>query len=562
MSNFFNYKNEGTQVTGEKVYISGLSEVKLKHDNFFQLALYYDEGLTSLVEAGLYTNDEYDADYAGYNRIELDSALYGSYTVLYATYKSKGDYVDADDMNNKLGAVRKYECGETIAAYRAVELKNEELWYPNLLLEEETYKTIGIAIESGSVQQTIKVQTNGVLTNQSWSWDVNLPIYINANGVLAQSKPSEGISYKIAIPTSPISIKMFHRVDTTDPTNINQDETHRFVTDTEKSTWDGKMEPLGYTPEDEANKVSGFQATPDDTHFPTEKLVKDNLDSKSDTTHNHIASDVTGLTASDISDFDTEVSNNSTVVDKADKQVSATEDNFASFDGTGNIQDSGIAATNIPSTVEELDVNTTDKTDGRILKWDNVNNEWVFVDTSSEINSHLSAGTGTDYSDGIISSKIAVYDDDTSAKTFIEKSESTRILLTDETVGAVGDPAPVWTSPGDIIFTKSFEDSGGSSDVSSISDLDVNSSNIGDGKVLEWDEANSEWIYVDYDSRYYTQTESDSKLQPRPTVKVDGVEVTNQVTINIVEEGSVNEPDVGSSEGLNGDVYLVYKTTT
>ena len=29
-----------------------------------------------------------------------------------------------------------------------------------------------------------------------------------------------------------------------------------------------------------ANKVSSFQGTPDNTHFPTEKLVKDNLDTK------------------------------------------------------------------------------------------------------------------------------------------------------------------------------------------------------------------------------------------------------------------------------------------
>lgn len=35
---------------------------------------------------------------------------------------------------------------------------------------------------------------------------------------------------------------------------------------------------LGYTPEDVANKVSDWSATPDDTHYPTEKLVKDEID--------------------------------------------------------------------------------------------------------------------------------------------------------------------------------------------------------------------------------------------------------------------------------------------
>ena len=32
-----------------------------------------------------------------------------------------------------------------------------------------------------------------------------------------------------------------------------------------------------------ANKVTDFQVTPDDTHYPTEKLVKDSLDNKQDT---------------------------------------------------------------------------------------------------------------------------------------------------------------------------------------------------------------------------------------------------------------------------------------
>lgn len=35
------------------------------------------------------------------------------------------------------------------------------------------------------------------------------------------------------------------------------------------------------------NKVTAFQATPDDTHYPSEKLVKNSLDGKSDSGHTH-----------------------------------------------------------------------------------------------------------------------------------------------------------------------------------------------------------------------------------------------------------------------------------
>jgi hypothetical protein len=42
----------------------------------------------------------------------------------------------------------------------------------------------------------------------------------------------------------------------------------------------GKQDALGYTPEDVSNKRTSFQATPDDTAYPSEKLVKDSLDNK------------------------------------------------------------------------------------------------------------------------------------------------------------------------------------------------------------------------------------------------------------------------------------------
>ncbi len=37
---------------------------------------------------------------------------------------------------------------------------------------------------------------------------------------------------------------------------------------------------LGFTPENSANKLTAFQGTPDNTHYPSEKLVKDSLDGK------------------------------------------------------------------------------------------------------------------------------------------------------------------------------------------------------------------------------------------------------------------------------------------
>lgn len=51
-------------------------------------------------------------------------------------------------------------------------------------------------------------------------------------------------------------------VDSTDPSTIIQTSSYRFSTDTEKSTWNGKQNALGFTPEDSANKgiANGYAA--------------------------------------------------------------------------------------------------------------------------------------------------------------------------------------------------------------------------------------------------------------------------------------------------------------
>jgi hypothetical protein len=61
------------------------------------------------------------------------------------------------------------------------------------------------------------------------------------------------------------------------PSIITQDVSNRFVTDTEKGTWNGKQDALGFTAEDVSNKEN---ATLDNsiTRYPTNHLVKEYVD--------------------------------------------------------------------------------------------------------------------------------------------------------------------------------------------------------------------------------------------------------------------------------------------
>lgn len=72
-----------------------------------------------------------------------------------------------------------------------------------------------------------------------------------------------------------------------------------------------KSDLTGLGVEDASNKVTAFQTTPDDTHYPSEKLVKDSLDTK------------------------------------ADKVASATNGHLAGLDANGNLTDSGKALSDL-----------------------------------------------------------------------------------------------------------------------------------------------------------------------------------------------------------------------
>lgn len=59
-------------------------------------------------------------------------------------------------------------------------------------------------------------------------------------------------------------------IDATNPNNTVQDATHRYATDAEKATWNGKQNALGFTPENAANKgvANGYAPLGADTRVP------------------------------------------------------------------------------------------------------------------------------------------------------------------------------------------------------------------------------------------------------------------------------------------------------
>lgn len=96
--------------------------------------------------------------------------------------------------------------------------------------------------------------------------------------------------------------------------------------------------------ENKNNKVSSFQATPDDTHYPSEKLVKDSLDGKADKVSGATAGNFAGLDANG-NLTDSGKNEGSLSVLEATKLTTARNIDGVSFDGSANVHHFGSCAT-------------------------------------------------------------------------------------------------------------------------------------------------------------------------------------------------------------------------
>ena len=110
---------------------------------------------------------------------------------------------------------------------------------------------------------------------------------------------------------------------------------------------DGKISGVSITTdntENKNNKVSSFQATPDDTHYPSEKLVKDSLDGKADKVSGATAGNFAGLDANgNLTDSGKNESNLSVL--EATKLTTARNVDGVSFDGSANVHHFGSCST-------------------------------------------------------------------------------------------------------------------------------------------------------------------------------------------------------------------------
>ena len=162
-------------------------------------------------------------------------------------------------------ALTGYEKAETVAAVAATDTISDAIG--------KLEKAIDGKLDSGSY-----VPTSRKVNNKALSSDITLTAS-DVSAVAATQSTKGGI---LTTNTSSGAVEVSSTIA---PSKIATDASNRFVTDSEKSTWSGKQNALGYTAENVANKetrTTGYDTT-SDTKYPTTKVVNQMIiDGKAD----------------------------------------------------------------------------------------------------------------------------------------------------------------------------------------------------------------------------------------------------------------------------------------
>lgn len=82
--------------------------------------------------------------------------------------------------------------GEDIIGHSAVVIIADEVYTADVTDETHLNKIVGIAINSANDGGEVKIQTNGIMTENSWTFSDGA-VFVGLNGVLTQSIPSEAL---------------------------------------------------------------------------------------------------------------------------------------------------------------------------------------------------------------------------------------------------------------------------------------------------------------------------------------------------------------------------------
>lgn len=97
------------------------------------------------------------------------------------------------------GAFIKRLAGEDVGGHRVVRNSSGSVRLADAATAGHGAGILGITTGAASSGDEATVQVYGPLTEPTWTWTPNLPVYCGASGVLTQSAPDDGFVRQVAI---------------------------------------------------------------------------------------------------------------------------------------------------------------------------------------------------------------------------------------------------------------------------------------------------------------------------------------------------------------------------
>lgn len=81
--------------------------------------------------------------------------------------------------------------------------------YPDQSDPDECARVIGMTTGAAAIGAPVDIQMHGLLTESSWAWAPDLPIFLTPNGIPSQSEPVSGVAFIVAFSIGATSIFLY-----------------------------------------------------------------------------------------------------------------------------------------------------------------------------------------------------------------------------------------------------------------------------------------------------------------------------------------------------------------
>lgn len=98
--------------------------------------------------------------------------------------------------------------GETIGGNRVVGVQADGKAYYVNQSNATCRDAIGLTTGAANIGMPVVIQTDGILTEPSWTWAASLPIWLANTGQLTQALPTTGYLFQIGTPIGPTKMRI------------------------------------------------------------------------------------------------------------------------------------------------------------------------------------------------------------------------------------------------------------------------------------------------------------------------------------------------------------------